>query len=114
MEERVTLKKIRVSPQKLNLVAAAIRGLDIMRATSFLRVCRKRVAKDVLKLLSSAVANLENNYGLDVEGFFVAEAFVGQGFSLRRFMARGRGRGNSIRKPFSHLTIKISDGKGRY
>jgi large subunit ribosomal protein L22 len=109
MDAQAVLKKIRVSPQKLNLVATAIRGMPIRKAAGFLRVCKKRVANEVSKTLASAVANAENNHGMDTDDLYVKEAFVGTGFVLKRFVARARGRGNVLRKPFSHLTIVVSD-----
>jgi large subunit ribosomal protein L22 len=109
MQAQAILRKIRVSPQKLNLVAQAIRGMSTRDADHFLRVCQKRVAKEVSKTLLSAVANAENNHGMDVDDLYVKEAFVGTGFVLKRFVARARGRGNVLRKPFSHLTIIVAD-----
>ncbi|MDR3285300.1 MAG: 50S ribosomal protein L22 [Holosporales bacterium] len=110
MEIRAVLKKIRVSTRKLNLVATEIRGMSTKFALRYLEVCPKRIAKDVRKLLVSAIANAENNYGID--GYlYVKEAFVGQGLRLKRFVARGRSHANVLEKPFSRLTIKLSDGE---
>lgn len=106
---KAVLKNIRVSPQKLNLVAAKIRGMKLPKALAYLDFCNKRVATDVLKTVKSAAANAENNHGMDYEKLYVCEAFVGQGMCLKRFRARAKGRGDSIRKPFSHLNIKVAE-----
>lgn len=103
------LRNVRVSPRKLNLIAQLIRGLDIARATDALRNCRKRVSGDAYKTLMSAVANAENNHGLDIDRLMVKEAYVGQSFVLKRFHARAKGRGAPIKKPFSHLTIIVRE-----
>jgi large subunit ribosomal protein L22 len=105
---RAHLRKIRVSPRKLNLLAQAIRGKKVEHALKFLRFSRKRVALDVYKTLRSAVANAENNHHLDVDNLFVKEAYVGKSIVLKRFHARGRGRGNTIHKPFSHLSLLVA------
>jgi large subunit ribosomal protein L22 len=104
---RAVLRKIRVSPQKLNVVASMIRGMHVMRAADVLLYSKKRIANDVRKTLMSAVANAENNHGLDASGLYVGEAYVGHSIKLRRFHPRGRGRGGIISKPFSHLTIVV-------
>jgi len=102
-------KSIRISPQKLNLVAKSIRGLDIKVAIDQLTFSRKRIAKDVLKVLNSAIANAENNFGLDIDRLKVDEAFVGKSLVMKRMRARARGRAARILKPFSHLTIILSE-----
>lgn len=109
MTATAVLKNIRVSPRKLNLIAQLIRGKDIDRAADLLSNCRKRVSLDAYKTLMSAVANAENNHGLDIDRLIVDEAFVGQSFVLKRFHARAKGRGAGIRKPFSHLTIIVRE-----
>ena len=98
-------KSIRISPQKLNLVAQSIRGLDIKAAIDQLTFSRKRISKDVLKVLNSAIANAENNFGLDIDRLRVKEAFVGKSLVMKRMRARARGRAARILKPFSKLTI---------
>jgi large subunit ribosomal protein L22 len=108
-EARAKLRTIRISPQKLNLVAALIRGKKVERAMADLEFSRKRIAKDVKKTLESAVANAENNHGLDIDSLVVAEAFVGKNLVMKRFRARARGRGASILKPFSELTIVVRE-----
>jgi large subunit ribosomal protein L22 len=106
---KAILKNVRVSPRKLNLIAQLIRGKDITRASDLLANCRKRVSIDAYKTLMSAVANAENNHGLDIDRLVVGEAYVGQSFVMKRFHARAKGRGASIKKPFSHLTIIVRE-----
>lgn len=108
-EARAVLRTIRVSPQKLNLVAATIRGKKVSHALSELEFSRKRIAGTVKKTLESAVANAENNHDLDVDALVVAEAYVGKSIVMKRFHARGRGRANRILKPFSNLTIVVRE-----
>ncbi len=106
-EAKAIARMLRVSPQKLNLVAQLIRGKKVATALADLQFSRKRIAKEVQKCLESAVANAENNHDLDVDDLIVAEAHVGKGLVLKRFHARGRGRSGQILKPFSHLTIVV-------
>ena len=106
-EAQAVAKSLRISPQKLNLVAGMIRGKKVDRALAELEFSRKRIADDVRKCVMSAVANAENNHGLDVNDLIVSEAYVGKNMVLKRFHARGRGRGASILKPFSQLTIVV-------
>lgn len=100
-------KMLRTSPQKLNLVAALIRGKKVEKALADLTFSKKRIALDVKKCLQSAIANAENNHGLDVDGLFVAEAWVGKNLVMKRGRPRARGRFGKIMKPFSELTIKV-------
>ncbi|MEM9370208.1 MAG: 50S ribosomal protein L22 [Pseudomonadota bacterium] len=100
-------RMIRISPQKLNLVAEMIRGKPADAALNMLAFSRKRVAQDVKKTLQSAIANAENNHGLDVDELVVAEAWVGKNMVLKRGRPRARGRFGRIMKPFSQLTIKV-------
>jgi large subunit ribosomal protein L22 len=102
-------KSIRISPQKLNLVAGLIRGKDASKALADLSFSSKRVAGDVKKVLESAIANAENNHQLDVDRLFVSEATVGRAFALKRFRPRARGRTGSITKPFSNLTVVVRE-----
>jgi large subunit ribosomal protein L22 len=106
---KAVLRNLRISPQKLNLVAASIRGMPAEKALTTLRFSNKRIADDVRKTLLSAVSNAENNHDLDVDRLVVAEAYVGKALVLKRFHARARGRGASILKPFSHLTIVVRE-----
>ena len=102
-------KSIRISPQKLNLVAGLIRGKDASKALAELGFSSKRVAGDVKRVLESAIANAENNHQLDVDRLFVSEATVGRAFALKRFRPRARGRTGSITKPFSNLTVVVRE-----
>jgi len=108
-EAKAVCRMIRVSPQKLNLVAQLIRGKKVERALAELQFSRKRIALDVRKTLESAIANAENNHNLDVDDLIVAEAFVGKGLVLKRFSPRARGRAGRIEKPFSNLTIVVRE-----
>ncbi|MCV2872043.1 50S ribosomal protein L22 [Defluviimonas sp. WL0050] len=100
-------RMLRTSPQKLNLVAAMIRGKKVEKALADLTFSKKRIAEDVKKCLQSAIANAENNHGLDVDGLIVAEAWVGKNLVMKRGRPRARGRFGKIMKPFSELTIKV-------
>ena len=108
-EAKAVARMIRVSPQKLNLVAQLIRGKKVATALADLEFSRKRIAKDVRKCLESAIANAENNHNLDVDDLVVKEAYVGKALVLKRFHARARGRGARIEKPFSNLTIVVRE-----
>ncbi len=108
-EARAITRTIRVSPQKLNLVAALIRGKKASVALADLQFSRKRISETVLKTLQSAIANAENNHDLDVDNLVVAEAFVGKSIVMKRFHVRGRGRASRILRPFSHLTIVVRE-----
>ncbi len=104
-------KMIRVSPQKLNLVAQLIRGKTAAKALNDLEFSNKRIASTVRKCLQSAIANAENNHDLDVDTLVVKEAYVGQSIVMKRFMARGRGKASRIIKPFAHLTIIVKEAE---
>jgi large subunit ribosomal protein L22 len=106
-EAQAVARMLRVSPQKLNLVAALIRGKKVSAALADLEFSRKRIARDVKKCLESAIANAENNHDLDVDELIVSEAHVGKALVLKRFHPRGRGRMGKILKPFSNLTIVV-------
>ncbi len=106
-EAKAVARNLRVSPQKLNLVAQLIRGKTAANALADLEFSRKRIAKEVRKCLESAIANAENNHDLDVDDLVVSHAFVGKSLVLKRFHARARGRGARILKPFAHLTIVV-------
>jgi len=108
-EARAVLRSLRVSPQKLNLVAQSIRGLSAEKARNELRFSNKRIAKDVLKCLQSAIDNAENNHQLDIDELVVAQAHVGKNIMMRRMHARARGRGAGIQKFFSQITIVLRD-----
>src|SRR3954471_10966566 len=108
-EAKAVARNIRVSPQKLNLLAALIRGKKVAMALADLEFSRKRIARDVRKCLESAIANAENNHDLDVDDLVVAEAHVGKALVLKRFTPRGRGRMGRIFKPFANLTIVVRE-----
>ena len=108
-EAKVVLKNLRISPQKLNLVIGMIRRKKADVAISKLQFSKKRISKDVEKALKSVISNAENNHSLDIDKLYVKEAFVGKGVVMKRFHARARGRGARILKPFSHLTIILSE-----
>ncbi|MBP0614716.1 50S ribosomal protein L22 [Jiella mangrovi] len=110
-EARAVARSIRVSPQKLNLVAQLIRGKKVDRALAELTFSRKRIAETVKKTLESAIANAENNHDLDVDALVVAEAYVGKSITMKRFHARGRGRASRVEKPFAHLTIVVREAE---
>ena len=106
-EARAVTKLLRVSPQKLNLLAQLIRGKKVDRALADLTFSRKRIAKDVKKTLQSAIANAENNHDLDVDALVVSEAYVGKKLVLKRMRTRARGRGAAILKPFAQITVVV-------
>jgi large subunit ribosomal protein L22 len=108
-QARAVGRSIRTSPRKLNLVAQSIRGQSAERALATLTFSPKRVAREVKKVLQSAIANAENNHDLDVDDLVVSEASVGRNMVLKRFHARARGRGARIEKPFSQLTIIVEE-----
>lgn len=108
-EAKASVKFLRTSGQKLNLVAATIRGKDAGKALIDLEFNNRRIAQDVRKVLQSAVANAENNHGLDVDKLYVAEAFVGKALVMKRFATRARGRSSRILKPFSRLTVIVRE-----
>jgi large subunit ribosomal protein L22 len=102
-------RNIRVSPRKLNLVAQSIRGKKVEHAINQLTFSPKRIAKDVKKILQSAVANAENNHDLDVDDLVVSQAHVGKNLVMKRFHARGRGNSAGVEKFFSQITIVVEE-----
>jgi large subunit ribosomal protein L22 len=108
-EAKAVARTLRISPQKLNLLAQLIRGKKVSTALAELEFSRKRIARDVRKCLESAIANAENNHDLDVDDLVVAEAHVGKALVMKRFSPRARGRSGPIMKPFSHLTIVVRE-----
>ena len=108
-QARAVGRAIRTSPRKLNLVAQAIRGQSAETALATLTFSPKRIARDVKKVLQSAIANAENNHDLDVDDLVVTEASVGRNLVMKRFHARARGRGARIEKPFSQITIIVEE-----
>ena len=106
-EAMAKVRMLRTSPQKLNLVAQLIRGKKVEKALSDLTFSKKRISDDVKKCLQSAIANAENNHGLDVDNLIVAEAWVGKNLVMKRGRPRARGRFGKIIKPFAEITIKV-------
>ena len=108
-EASAFLRAMHISPQKLNLVAAMIRGKTAQTALAELTFSRRRIARDVKKVLQAAIANAENNHQLDVDRLYVKEATVGRAFVMRRFHTRGRGRSSRVEKHFAHLTVIVRE-----
>ena len=108
-EAKATIRMLRISPQKLNLVAQLIRGKKVATALADLEFSNKRIAVEVRKALESAIANAENNHELDVDDLVVAEAYVGKDMVMKRFSPRARGRAGRIEKPFSEITIIVRE-----
>jgi large subunit ribosomal protein L22 len=108
-EAKAVARMLRVSPQKLNLVAQLIRGKKVATALADLEFSQKRISREVRKCLESAIANAENNHNLDVDDLVVSQAYVGKALVMKRFHARARGRGARIMKPFSNLTIVVRE-----
>ena len=100
---------IRGSAQKLNLVAALIRGKKAEEAMNILSFSKKAMAVDAKKVLASAIANAENNHNLDVDALVIQEASVGKSISMKRWHARGRGKSTRILKPFSRVRIVVRE-----
>ena len=108
-EAKAVAMPIRVSPRKLNLVAETIRGKDVNAALAELTFSKRRIAREVKKVLQAAIANAENNHQLDVDRLFVAEAYVGKSMVMKRWRPRARGRVGRIVKPFSRLTVIVRE-----
>ena len=106
-EAKAVLRMVRISPQKLNLVAQLIRGKKVETALADLTFSRKRIARDVKKTLESAIANAENNHDLDVDALIVSEAYVGKKLVMKRLKAGARGRASRIEKPFAQITVIV-------
>ena len=108
-EVKAINKMIRTSSQKLNLIIKDIRKKDINAAVNILKFSNKRVSKEVLKTLNSAVANAENNNNLDIDKLVVKEAYVGKSLRMQRFRPMSKGRAFQIIKPFSRLTLVLEE-----
>src|ERR1700744_1892574 len=108
-EAKAVINRIRISPQKLNLVAGLIRGMSVNNALTQLNFSSKRIANDVRKALQSAIANAENNHNLNVDSLYVKEAYVGKNLVMKRMHTRGRGRSARIFKPFANLTLVLRE-----
>lgn len=105
-------RALRVSPQKLGLVVDTIRGVQVSDALAQLTFSHRRIAGEVKKVLSSAIANAENNNNLNVDDLYVHEVYVGKSLRMKRFRARAKGRAGRILKPFSRLTIVVAEQAG--
>src|SRR6201990_437113 len=108
-DAKAVARMLRVSPQKLNLLAQLIRGKKVATALADLEFSRKRISVEVKKTLESAIANAENNHDLDVDDLVVAQAWVGKDMVLKRFSPRARGRAGRIEKPFANITIIVRE-----
>jgi large subunit ribosomal protein L22 len=108
-EAKAVARMLRISPQKLNLVAQLIRGKKVATALADLEFSRKRIARDVRKCLQSAIANAENNHNLDIDDLVVSQAHVGKALVLKRFHARARGRGARVVKTWSNITVVVRE-----
>jgi large subunit ribosomal protein L22 len=108
-EAKAVIRRIRISPRKLGLVAGLIRGMDVNSALIQLNFSSKRVANDVRKALQSAIANAENNHNLNVDSLYIKEAYVGKNLVMKRFHTRGRGKSAGIKKPFANLTLIVRE-----
>ena len=109
---RAVLNSVRVSPQKLGLVAGLIRGKTVGQALADLTFCEKRIAEDVKKVLWSAIANAENNHNLDADRLYISQVWVGRDFVLKRFQPRAKGRAGHIKKQFSNMTLVVAEMAG--
>ncbi len=113
---KVQLNRLRISPYKVRLVADAVRGKTVREAQRQLAVMEKRSAQPMEKLLKSGVANARHNYGFDADNLYIAELYVNEGMTLKRWMPRAHGRATKILKRTSHITMvlaEIEDGKNR-
>lgn len=108
-EAKAVINRIRISPQKLNLVAALIRGMDVSSALNQLSFSSKRISGDVKKALQSAIANAENNHNLNVDSLYVKEAYVGKNLVMKRMHTRGRGKSARVFRPFANLTLIVRE-----
>ena len=104
-------KNVRSSPRKINLILKSITGMGVNEAVKNLNFARKRIAHDIKKTVQSAVANAENNYQYDIDKLYIKEAYVGKAIVLKRFRARAKGRASPIKKPYSNVTIILSENK---
>lgn len=108
-EAKAVINRLRISPQKLNLVAALIRGMDVSNALTQLSFSSKRISNDVKKALQSAIANAENNHNLNVDSLYVKEAYVGKNIVMKRMHTRGRGKSAQVLRPFANLTLIVRE-----
>lgn len=111
METRAIAKNVKIAPRKARLVIDLVRGKDVIEADIILSNLNKEAARLIRKVLTSAVANAENNLGLDKENLFVSEAYINEGITLKRMKFGSRGHVDPIKKRTSHITIVVSDKK---
>ena len=104
-------KNVKSSPRKINLILKSITGMGVNEAVKNLTFARKRIAHDIKKTVQSAVANAENNYQYDIDKLYIKEAYAGKAIVLKRFRARAKGRASPIKKPYSNVTIILSENK---
>ena len=108
---KAVYRNLRSSPRKINDILRSIRGKKADIALRNLQFSEKRISKEISKTIKSAVANAENNNQLDIDNLFIKEAYVGKGMVMKRYRPRARGRAGEIKKPFSNLTIIVSEKK---
>jgi large subunit ribosomal protein L22 len=108
---KAVYRNLRSSPRKINDILRSIRGKKADVALRNLQFSEKRISKEISKTIKSAVANAENNNQLDIDNLFIKEAYVGKGMVMKRYRPRARGRAGEIKKPFSNLTIIVSEKK---
>ena len=106
---KASIKSIKSSPQKVNLVLQQIRGMNAERALNVLEFSKRRIANEVKKVLKSAIANAENNHQLDIDKLVIEEASTGKAMVMKRFRPRARGRSGKILKPFSNIKIVVKE-----
>ena len=104
-------KNVRSSPRKVNILLKNIRGKKVDIAIRDLSFARQRIASDIKKTVQAAVANAENNNQYDIDNLYIEEAYVGKSIVLKRFRARAKGRASAIKKPYTNLTIILSEKK---
>ncbi len=102
-----SLRALKISPLKLRKITSGISGLHVQEAMKMLTFCNMRAAKNVKELVKSAMANAENNHGMDIDNLYIHEIYTGKAFVMKRFRARARGRGTRILKPFSNIKIVL-------
>lgn len=112
-QARAVIRMLRISPQKLNLLAQLIRGLPVGKAMDELAFSRKRHALDVRKALNSAVQNAQNNHNLNIDSLIVEQAYVGKNLAIKRIRARARNRAGRVKTPFSQITLILRDRSQR-
>ena len=108
---KAVYRNLRSSPRKINDILRSIRGKKADVALRNLQFSEKRISKEISKTIKSAVSNAENNNQLDIDNLFIKEAYVGKGMVMKRYRPRARGRAGEIKKPFSNLTIIVSEKK---